>query len=294
MIVIKLIWGLGNQLSQYAMGRHIAVKNNTNLLLDRSSFETYSLHKYSLNHFKIQANFASKNDIPWYEIRFKNRYFDFILNKIKPFIRTKQHIIEKGLAFNEEYLQIQWDYLYLEWYWQTEKYFIDIENIIREELQFETPPSHQNQILIDEIDAQSHAVSLHIRRGDYVSNKVSNGVHGTCDIDYYIRAATYISEHYPKAKFYIFSDDIPWVRENLILPYPMHFVDHNDASANYEDMRLMSHCSHNIIANSTFSWWGAWLNSNPEKIVIAPKQWFNSIEHLSESDDVVPQKWVRL
>ena len=74
----------------------------------------------------------------------------------------------------------------------------------------------------------------------------------------------------------------------------MHFVDHNDASANYEDMRLMSHCSHNIIANSTFSWWGAWLNSNPEKIVIAPKQWFNSIEHLLESDDVVPQKWVRL
>lgn len=89
------------------MGRHIAVKNNTNLLLDRSSFETYSLHKYSLNHFKIQANFASKNDIPWYEIRFKNRYFDFILNKIKPFIRTKQHIVENGLAFNEEYLQIQ-------------------------------------------------------------------------------------------------------------------------------------------------------------------------------------------
>ena len=83
------------------------MNNNTELLLDRSSFETYKLHNYSLNHFQIQANFASKADIPWYEVRFKNRYFDFILNKLKPLLRTKQHILEKGLLFNKEVLQIK-------------------------------------------------------------------------------------------------------------------------------------------------------------------------------------------
>lgn len=89
------------------MGRHIAIKNNTKLLLDGSSFETYKLHNYSLNHFQIQANFAAKTDIPWYEARFKNRYFDFILNKLKPFLRTKQHILEKGLSFNKDLLEVK-------------------------------------------------------------------------------------------------------------------------------------------------------------------------------------------
>ena len=292
MIVVKLIWGLWNQLSQYAMWKHIAMNNNTELLLDRSSFETYKLHNYSLNHFQIQANFASKADIPWYEVRFKNRYFDFILNKLKPLLRTKQHILEKGLLFNKEVLQIEWNHLYLEWYWQTEKYFSEIEDTVRKDLQFKTIPSEQNKILIDEIRSQKSTASLHIRRGDYVSNKVSNTVHGTCDMDYYMRAATYITERYPETKFYIFSDDIPWVKENLILPDPIYYVDHNDALANYEDMRLMSLCTHNIIANSTFSWWGAWLNRNPAKLVIAPKQWFNNSQH--EADDIVPETWIRL
>lgn len=294
MIVVKLIWGLGNQLSQYAMGRHIAMKNNTNLLIDISSFDTYTLHKYSLNHFRIQENFTSKSDTPWYEIRSKNQYFDFILNKMKPLFRSRQHILEKGLAFQNEYLQTQWDYIYLEGYWQTEKYFIEIEDIIRDEFQFKTLPSKQNQIIIDEISLQPNTVSLHIRRGDYVTSAVSHGVHGTCDMDYYMRAVAYIAERYPGSKFYVFSDDIPWAKENMILPYQTCYIDHNDALSNYEDMRLMSLCTHNIIANSTFSWWGAWLNKNPEKIVIAPKQWFNDPKHLAESQDVVPEKWIRL
>ncbi len=96
------------------MGRHIAIKNNTELLLDGSSFETYKLHNYSLNHFQIEANSASKRDIPWYEARFKNRYLDFILNKLKPLLRTRQHILEKGLLFNKEFLQVKGDHLYLE------------------------------------------------------------------------------------------------------------------------------------------------------------------------------------
>ncbi len=291
MIVVKLVWGLGNQLSQYAMGRHIALKNNTELLLDRTSFDTYNLHKYSLQHFQIVENFASKKEIPWYEIRLSNKYLDYILNRLKPFLRIKWHILEKGQSFNEQFLRLQWRDFYLEWYWQSEKYFSEIESTIRNDLQIKTPPSSQNIKMIDTI-TWKNSVSIHIRRGDYVNNKKANQVHGTCDMDYYMRAVEYIAKNSSAPQFFVFSDDISWAMEHLRLWFPTTYVDHNDALTNYEDLRLMSLCSHNIIANSTFSWWGAWLNKNPKKIVIAPKRWFNTSKH--NADDIVPISWIRL
>lgn len=137
-----------------------------------------------------------------------------------------------------------------------------------------------------------NAVSLHIRRGDYISNATTNTIHGTCNLDYYKRAVEYIKKNSVSPIFFIFSDDIDWVKDNLHLNEKHYYIDWNNADTNYEDMRLMSLCKHNVIANSSFSWWGAWLNNNPKKIVIAPQKWFNDSK--LNTFDVIPEKRIKI
>ena len=133
------------------------------------------------------------------------------------------------------------------------------------------------------------AVSLHIRRGDYVSNEKYNAAHGTCDLAYYARAADFIADRIGTPTIYAFSDDPTWVAENLKLPYDVRYVDHNSAATNYEDLRLMAACQHHIIANSSFSWWGAWLNPSQDKLVAAPSQWFADPNKVNP--DILPLAW---
>jgi len=133
---------------------------------------------------------------------------------------------------------------------------------------------------------------LHIRRGDYVHAPLANQFHGLCSLDYYQKAVNYIYQKIPDCHFYIFSDDHSWVCENFKLDYPVTMVDHNDADKDYEDLRLMSLCKYNIIANSSFSWWGAWLNANPEKIVLCPERWFNDLS--LDIKDLMPDSWIRV
>ena len=137
--------------------------------------------------------------------------------------------------------------------------------------------------------SQTNSVSLHIRRGDYVSNQKTNQTHGTCDLDYYQRCITEIEKEVENPYFFVFSDEIEWVKENLKINHPAEYVDQNTGDKSYEDMRLMSQCKHNVIANSSFSWWGAWLNSYPDKIVFAPKRWFASDKH--NTKDLIPEGW---
>jgi hypothetical protein len=136
-------------------------------------------------------------------------------------------------------------------------------------------PSKQNQNTLRQIIG-TNSVSLHIRRGDYVSSAINQRIYGTCDLDYYERAIKIISTKVSDPIFYIFSDDIDWAKKHLQSEGQYIFVDWNNAETNYEDLRLMYHCKHNIIANSSFSWWGAWLNQNPHKLVIAPAKRFNN------------------
>ncbi|MBT9150861.1 MAG: O-antigen biosynthesis glycosyltransferase WbnK [candidate division WS2 bacterium] len=135
-------------------------------------------------------------------------------------------------------------------------------------------------------------MSLHIRRGDYVFNLHTNQFHGTCDLDYYFRCVEYLTTKVKNPHFFIFSDEPEWARNNLKLSYPTTLVDHNEADKNYEDLRLMSQCKYHIIANSTFSWWGAWLSQNPEKIVFAPKRWLKSDDY--NPKDLMPDKWIKV
>lgn len=269
MIIVRLVGGLGNQLFQYARARHSAEINKTNLKLDLSEFETYELHRYSLSHFNIIESIATENDL-----------------------RATNEFKERHFHFDADYKSIG-DGVLLKGYWQSEKYFIDISDIIKNELQLNTAMSargNEISMLIED----SNSVSLHIRRCDYKQGSYSDQILDALSIDYYIRAIKKLGAEEKNLKFFVFSDDPQWVKNNLKLECPVVYVDHNTAETNYEDLYLMSLCKHNIIANSSFSWWGAWLNNNPAKKVYAPKRWFNSNVRNIDEKDVIPEAWIKV
>lgn len=181
--------------------------------------------------------------------------------------------------------------VYLVGYWQSEKYFKNIEEILRSELTIKHNQGPDNQAMSCLIN-QTESVSLHIRRGDYVSNPISYQAHGICSLDYYRAAVETLTKTVKQPHFFIFSDDIEWAQENLKLDHPLTNVSNNGEVQDYEDLRLISHCKHHIIANSSFSWWGAWLCSHSQKIVIAPKKWFNNPK--LNTRDLIPNEWYRI
>lgn len=288
MVIVHLMGGLGNQLFQYSFGRNIALKNNCELKLDLSSYENYEWHEYSLAPFNLKASIAQPSDIKKLQEKHE-RLFNKILRKSinKGIVKFN----EQSIAFNQQYLQIKAP-AFLTGYWQSEKYFMENKSIIANELSIKIPPSDKNQKLLVEIQ-NCNAVSLHIRRGNYVSVTAFNQVLGTCSLEYYASALDYITERINDPVFYIFSDDIEWAKQNLLSAHKFVFVDINDAKHDYEDVRLMQNCKHNIVANSTFSWWGAWLNNSPDKIIIAPQQWFRGDKNI-DSLHLVPENWIRL
>jgi hypothetical protein len=293
MIIVKLIGGLGNQMFQYAAARRLAEKHSTILKLDITGFEEYKLHRYSLHCFQCCEYLATKNEI-------ENIICEqSLLNKLKQKFAAKiglkisksnNWIIEKQFNFDNQVLEVQNNIL-LDGYWQTEKYFADIADILRREfvVKYQQDPQSQK---FGELIKSTESVSLHVRRTDYVQNALTNQIHGTCDQDYYDRAVSYIGDRISNPHLFIFSDEQQWAKDNLKYDFPTTVIDCNDASRNYEDLRLMSSCKYNIIANSSFSWWGAWLNSNPSKIVIAPQKWFN--DDTRNTKDVIPKQWIKM
>jgi hypothetical protein len=288
-VITKLIGGLGNQLFQYACGRRLAHQWNVPLRLDVSGFSEYTLRNYGLNHFNVHADFAPSNErrsfppvSPGRAVRQK------LLSLIRP--QATLRFVEPHFHFTPTVLSAR-PPVYLQGYWQSDKYFRDISSLIREEFRVVTPPDHANQHMSHAIQG-CNAVSVHVRRGDYVSNAVTNSIHGICGINYYRRAVEYIKNSVSTPRFFVFSDDPIWSNANLAFDWDAIFVSHNQADKDYEDLRLMTLCQHHIIANSTFSWWGAWLGSNPQKIVIAPRHWFNTAAR--DTRDLIPAGWLSL
>lgn len=288
MIIVKLIGGLGNQMFQYATARRLAIMHNTSLMLDISEFETYKLRRYALNHFNIKAEIATPKQLKLCKPNNK-------LNKlrqmfIKSYSSSFNYIKEKHFNFDHKILELP-DKIYMDGYWQSEKYFKDIKDIIRNEFTVKYELNEKNKEPADYI-CNCESVSLHVRRGDYVTNPKTNAVHGTCDLDYYHKCIALLMNKVKQPHFFIFSDDPEWVIANLHIDYPTTFITHNEPEKDYEDIRLMSMCKHNIIANSSFSWWGAWLNANPDKIVIAPQRWFQ--DNKNDTRDLIPKSWYRV
>jgi hypothetical protein len=279
-----LIGGLGNQLFQYSAGRALSLRVGAAYRVDILDFKNYKLRNYDLRHFNVQAGIASKA-----ERQIKSSSF---LARLGLTGRQDLELYrEKSFSYNKEFLILP-DGTYLDGYWQSEKYFSDCSAQIRKDLVMTSAPSEANRRILDKIQT-SHAVSIHVRRGDYVANRKTNAFHGTCSAEYYRKAVSHICEKVKSdVVCYVFSDDIPWVRENIDLGVEMVFVDGNDDENAFEDMRLMGACLHHVIANSTFSWWGAWLNPSPDKIVVAPLRWFN--DESIDTSDLIPEQWVRM
>jgi hypothetical protein len=292
MIVVKLKGGLGNQLFQYAMARRIAYREHSQLKLDLSEYQNHNLRKYRLNNFNIISEVASPEEIALVKMPRGGKTNSIklrLIEKCRPYY--KRHFIKESFFhFDPNILKISGD-IYLEGYWQSEKYFIDIEHIIRQEITLKNDPDLLNEEIIKNMD-NVQSVSVHVRRGDYILDSTINQFHGCCSVDYYHHAIDEMVRYIDQPSFFIFSDDPEWVQENLDIDYPSTIIKHNRLTKDYEDLRLMSFCKHHIIANSTFSWWGAWLCAHKEKIVISPKKWFNKAE--LNTRDLIPESWLRI
>lgn len=293
-VVTRLFGGLGNQLFQYAAGRRLAQVHGAELKLDVTELgnpDYRQVRHYELAPFNVKQSFATEKSIKRLTRTRSGllpRLFHRIAGEGKK--RPSSYIKESHYHFEPRILNLS-DGVYLDGYWQSERYFADITDLIRKELTFKAPPIGHNATLAREI-ADCQAVSLHVRRGDYVTNEVAHRTHGICDLDYYAEAVAHIACRLDMPVFFVFSDDPTWTRVHLKLTYPMHIVDHNGPARGYEDMRLMSLCRHHIIANSTFSWWGAWLNPSQDKIVIAPQRWF--LDSKYDAQDLIPKSWCRI
>lgn len=287
MVITNILGGLGNQMFQYAVGRALSIKYGNNLLLDVSGFENYGLHHGNelQRIFNCKTEIASKVDVRrvlgWQSLSFVQR---LVLRSSMKKFRCTQFVVEPHFHYWSGIKNLT-GCCYLHGYWQSENYFVDVATQIREDFTFKLPMQLNNAKLAVHIN-NVNAVSVHVRRGDYVNNTAT---YALCSSDYYKAAIKYISERVEQPYLYIFSDDISWVKNNLKIDLPHQYVDHNYGEESYNDMRLMSLCKHHIIANSSFSWWGAWLNSSTDKIVVAPQRWF-AID--TDVSDLLPLNWV--
>jgi len=285
MKIVRLIGGLGNQMFQYAFYRSLDEMGHE-VKLDLSGFDYYHRHNgYELDKvFNLSYEKATCEEIEHFVSATPG-----IISNIKKRFFNKNVYVEKDISYKEEVFNIDGE-VYYEGYWQSEKYFQGISDLILKSYEFRAPLDGKNLDISKKIQTEN-SVGIHVRRGDYITNQDAARLHGgICDADYYMRAVKTIGEKVHNPIYYIFSDDKEWVKENLRTGNNQHYVDWNYGEDSYRDMQLMSMCKHNIIANSSFSWWGAWLNKNPEKIVVAPSRWFNK----REAKDIVPQNWLRV
>ena len=270
LIGIKIDGGLGNQMWQYAYGRALSVKLGTELKLDfRNYFPGKKL--FALQYYDIHAGFLTDAD--------------------KARLRTI--VQDKGVPSMEQ--PFAEDNLYLVGNWQNPRYLKIAEKQIRNELQLRVYIRDESKLWLKKIKETPQSVSVHIRRGDYLGEKW-RGTFVDLLPNYYYEAAEQLQKKYEKIELFIFSNDVAWCHQHLHFKSPCHYVDCNDEVHGFEDLYLMSQCRHHIIANSTFSWWGAWLGQNDDKCVIAPDKYFVRDDgyYREYNRAWLPEGWIRL
>jgi hypothetical protein len=280
MFFVKINGGLGNQMFQYAFGKALKSKFNQKVIFDLSEYYTFGfLKKNSYRDFELDI----------FNIDFKLDKFFLIFLKLLIKLKIIKIFSEKKLFTFEKINSIN-HFTYFDGYWQNEKYFKDIRNQLLVDFNFKNKLNEKNKKLVNEIN-NLNSVSVHIRRGDYVNCGAFCITENKNN--YYSFAIKFIKKKVKKPKFFVFSDDVKWVKKNMGGYFGNAvYVDFNKGKNSFKDMGLMSLCKHNIIANSSFSWWGAWLNTNKNKIVIAPKKWATQ-EHII-TVDLIPKSWIMI
>lgn len=279
MKIVKLKGGLGNQMFEYAFGKVIqADAYEISFFYEQKFHPELTQRDYELDFFKLQLDFIDTKEIK--KLCKKNKFLSFLgIKNHLPLIQENPISIynPKLLQYNEGLF---------DGYFQCAQYYENIRDKLLKDFVPNKKPNQLNEKMLKKIKT-TNSISLHVRRGDYV--KLQH-YHGLCDIDYYKKAIEFIASKVSNPHFFLFSDDIPWVEENLKIDFPYTIIDYNQGSDSPWDMWLMKNCYHNIIANSSFSWWGAWLNENPDKIVIAPQVWMAN----GRKTDIIPINWVRI
>lgn len=277
MVVAKLYGGLGNQMYQFAAGTALSLRLGTSLYVDTGWFEIVKGHPnatertFELGVFGISAKKPG------------------IVTKLTLHLNPLTVFQEEGFNYQPGFEKLSGN-VALDGYWQSYKYFEGCSDHIRKLYQFVNPPSKDTSKALAEIKGVE-SISLHIRRGDYVNQERTKFI-GVLPINYYEAAIKNIEKRTKNPVFFVFSDEPEWCKQNLKLPTNTIFISDLYTSTTEDDLRLMSACKHHIIANSSYSWWGAWLNSNPEKIVCAPKRWF--AETKVNLDDRLPKVWLKV
>ena len=279
MKIVKLQDGLGNQMFQYAFGKLIHAD-----FFDISWFDevknqpNWTVRSYQLNFWNCHVDIIDKKSM--LNLRKNNPFLKIfgIKTKLKTILENSVNVYEPKLLLKKKGV--------FKGYFQCVQYCTPIRKKLLKDFTPHCTPNKRNKEILKSIQS-TNSVSLHIRRGDYL--KLQH-VYNRCDLDYYQKAIDFIASKVESPHFFLFSDDISWVRKNLKLHFPYTIVDFNRGKNSAWDIWLMKNCQHNIIPNSSFSWWGAWLNENPKKIVVAPKMWFTS----GKKTDTIPRNWKKL
>lgn len=290
MNIVRINCGLGNQMFQYAF--YLMLKKlNSETKLDISEFKYRKYHNgYELERiFNINPTYATKKECDKIADVSKR-----LLDEIRrDFLKIRKKSVGKLIAETDANLNYKEHLLketnsFFIGYWQSEKYFLPISDSIRNEFTFKNELDPDNLAVKEHIE-QTNSVSIHIRRGDYMKKRRVGNIGSVCSLSYFEKAIGLITQKVNTPIFFVFSDDVPWAKENLKIDN-VRYIDINYGNNSYKDMQLMSLCKHNIISNSTFSWWGAWLNNNANKIVCAPSIWFRDIKMV----DIIPDKWQKI
>lgn len=302
MKIIKVNGGLGNQMFQFSFFLYLKQKN-LKVKLDIKEYNKENAHRgFELNEvFNIlkeedtasvfESNFCEDLQ-PFFKIR--KSFGKILFNNPNHFLKNTHWVEPKYSHFYKEIHKTEHNYL--EGYWQNENYLIPNQKLVNDSFQW-IIIDPQNKIIADKM-ALENSVSIHIRRLDTPSNFKQllytlrlRLFWRVASKKYYIKALKYISNKIENPQFYVFSDDIAWVKKNLPLSSNFTLIDWNDLKKSNQDMFLMTQCKHNIISMSSFSWWGAWLNNNPDKIIICPKKW---VLRFSSKDEIIPKSWSRI
>lgn len=294
-VTVSLYGGLGNQLFQYAVARALAERIGSDLVLDLSWFDAVTdsqgitVRKYALDPFSIKASVSNEKPHSrmlatriWHRIAAHFNWLHQLTNNTRNFY-------EKSFQFDPEVLKIE-NPVWFRGYWQSYKYFDDISAILRNEIGTEGAMSAQSAKLLADI-RNCDAICIHVRRGDYITNKNAAQYHGLCGLPYYTAALEIVSKELSDPHGFVFSDDPEWVRDNFSMDIPMTVVDVNGPDDAHQDLWLMAACRRFVIANSSMSWWAAWLGVSPDKQVVAPAQWF--VDGNIDTSDLIPEDWIR-